>query len=139
MLCPVVRNPSATPQGANKVSRDPSQRIQNLNFVVQQIKTYYLVSLVPHVICYITHIQPARLSFFLHQIMISEHLMWISQLQLSLTMHTLDHACSEQLFSRARVPEDEVALLKMYALNIQHVHICVIGTGARLERSREQQ
>lgn len=40
----VFRNPSATPQGANKVSRDPSQRIQNLNFLVQQIKAYYLVS-----------------------------------------------------------------------------------------------
>ncbi|KAA8595208.1 hypothetical protein FQN60_012343 [Etheostoma spectabile] len=38
-------NPSATPQGANKVSRDPSQRIQNLNFLVQQIKTYYLDNL----------------------------------------------------------------------------------------------
>ncbi|KAM8878575.1 girdin isoform 2-T2 [Spinachia spinachia] len=32
-------NPSATP--AKKVCRDPSQRIQNLNFLVQQIKTYY--------------------------------------------------------------------------------------------------
>ncbi|KAM9363607.1 girdin-like [Symphorus nematophorus] len=38
-------NPSATPQGANKVSRDASQRIQNLNFLVQQIKTYYLDNL----------------------------------------------------------------------------------------------
>ncbi|XP_070683678.1 girdin-like [Pempheris klunzingeri] len=38
-------NPSATPQGANKLSRDPSQRIQNLNFLVQQIKTYYLDNL----------------------------------------------------------------------------------------------
>ncbi|XP_034717173.1 girdin-like isoform X5 [Etheostoma cragini] len=38
-------NPSATPQGANKVSRDPSQRIQNLNFLVQQIKTYYMDNL----------------------------------------------------------------------------------------------
>ncbi|XP_031145144.1 girdin-like isoform X5 [Sander lucioperca] len=38
-------NPSATPQGANKVSRDPSRRIQNLNFLVQQIKTYYLDNL----------------------------------------------------------------------------------------------
>ncbi|KAG8015133.1 Girdin [Nibea albiflora] len=35
-------NPSATPPGANKVSRDPSQRVQNLNFLVQQIKTYYM-------------------------------------------------------------------------------------------------
>ena len=40
----VFRNPSATPQGANKMIRDPGQRIQNLNFLVQQIKTYYLVS-----------------------------------------------------------------------------------------------
>ncbi|GAA6220271.1 girdin-like [Lates japonicus] len=38
-------NPSATPQGVNKASRDPSQRIQNLNFLVQQIKTYYLDNL----------------------------------------------------------------------------------------------
>ncbi|XP_028277326.1 girdin-like [Parambassis ranga] len=38
-------NPSAAPQGANKVSRDPSQRIQNLNFLVQQIKAYYLDNL----------------------------------------------------------------------------------------------
>ncbi|XP_017272316.1 girdin isoform X3 [Kryptolebias marmoratus] len=35
-------NLSAAPQGAKTVSRDPSQRIQNLNFLVQQIKTYYL-------------------------------------------------------------------------------------------------
>ncbi|KAM7393782.1 hypothetical protein PAMP_020631 [Pampus punctatissimus] len=35
-------NPQATPQGANKLSRDPSQRIHNLNFLVQQIKMYYL-------------------------------------------------------------------------------------------------
>nr|XP_040042405.1 girdin isoform X9 [Gasterosteus aculeatus aculeatus] len=32
-------NPSATP--AKKVSRDPSQRTQNLNVLVQRIKTYY--------------------------------------------------------------------------------------------------
>ncbi|XP_053183082.1 girdin-like [Scomber japonicus] len=38
-------NPPATPQGANKVSRDPGQRIHNLNFLVQQIKTYYLDNL----------------------------------------------------------------------------------------------
>ncbi|XP_031720295.1 girdin [Anarrhichthys ocellatus] len=35
-------NPSATPQGAKEVGRDPSQRIQNLNLLVQQIKRYYL-------------------------------------------------------------------------------------------------
>ncbi|XP_074520632.1 girdin-like isoform X2 [Halichoeres trimaculatus] len=34
-----------TSQGANKVSRDPSQRIQNLSFLVQQIKTFYLENL----------------------------------------------------------------------------------------------
>uniref|UniRef100_UPI0037E8927B girdin n=1 Tax=Semicossyphus pulcher TaxID=241346 RepID=UPI0037E8927B len=38
-------NPSATSQGANKASRDSSQRIQNLNFLVQQIKTFYLENL----------------------------------------------------------------------------------------------
>lgn len=43
-LCP-VRNSSASPQGANKVSRDPNQRIQNLSLLVQQIRTYYEVRL----------------------------------------------------------------------------------------------
>ncbi|XP_020498489.2 girdin isoform X5 [Labrus bergylta] len=38
-------NPSAASQGANKVSRDPSQRVHNLNFLVQQIKTFYLENL----------------------------------------------------------------------------------------------
>ncbi|KAM7009857.1 girdin-like isoform 2-T2 [Tautogolabrus adspersus] len=38
-------NPSAASQGANKVSRNPSQRVQNLNFLVQQIKTFYLENL----------------------------------------------------------------------------------------------
>ncbi|KAF7663406.1 hypothetical protein LDENG_00211260 [Lucifuga dentata] len=38
-------NPSATPRGANKVSRDPSQRVQNLSLLVRQIKTYYLDNL----------------------------------------------------------------------------------------------
>ncbi|KAM9314792.1 girdin-like [Pholidichthys leucotaenia] len=38
-------NPSAAPQVANKVSRDSTQRIQNLNFLVQQIKKYYLDNL----------------------------------------------------------------------------------------------
>ncbi|KAF3687285.1 Girdin Akt phosphorylation enhancer [Channa argus] len=37
-------NPSVTPQGTNRVSKDPSQRIQNLNFLVQQIKSYYLLT-----------------------------------------------------------------------------------------------
>uniref|UniRef100_A0A3B4F4B9 Girdin-like n=1 Tax=Pundamilia nyererei TaxID=303518 RepID=A0A3B4F4B9_9CICH len=36
-------NPSASSQSAKKMSKDPSQRIQNLNFLVQQIKTFYLV------------------------------------------------------------------------------------------------
>lgn len=62
MLCPIVRNPSATPQGANKVSGDASQRIQNLNFLVQQIKTYYLVSFVVVISC----IQAAKLSLSLY-------------------------------------------------------------------------
>ncbi|KAM9857695.1 girdin-like [Aulostomus maculatus] len=38
-------NPPATPQGANKLSREPSQRVQNLNVLVQKIKTYYLDNL----------------------------------------------------------------------------------------------
>uniref|UniRef100_A0A3P8VQB4 Coiled-coil domain containing 88Aa n=1 Tax=Cynoglossus semilaevis TaxID=244447 RepID=A0A3P8VQB4_CYNSE len=37
-------NPSADPQGV-QMRRDPSQRIQNLNFLVQQIKTFYLDNL----------------------------------------------------------------------------------------------
>ncbi|XP_047435558.1 girdin-like isoform X2 [Mugil cephalus] len=38
-------NPSAAPEGANKASRDPSQRIQNLNLLVQRIRAYYLHNL----------------------------------------------------------------------------------------------
>uniref|UniRef100_A0A667XPI2 Calponin-homology (CH) domain-containing protein n=1 Tax=Myripristis murdjan TaxID=586833 RepID=A0A667XPI2_9TELE len=38
-------NPSATPQGVNKVKSDPSQRIHNLSLLVRQIKTYYLDNL----------------------------------------------------------------------------------------------
>ncbi|XP_005735840.1 girdin-like isoform X3 [Pundamilia nyererei] len=38
-------NPSASSQSAKKMSKDPSQRIQNLNFLVQQIKTFYLDNL----------------------------------------------------------------------------------------------
>lgn len=41
-LCP-ARNPSASPQGANKASSNPNQRIQNLSLLVQQIRTYYQV------------------------------------------------------------------------------------------------
>ncbi|XP_043970115.1 girdin-like isoform X2 [Gambusia affinis] len=38
-------NPSAAAQCPNKVCRDPGQRIQNLNFLVQQIRSYYLNNL----------------------------------------------------------------------------------------------
>ncbi|CAN9509953.1 unnamed protein product [Ophioblennius macclurei] len=38
-------NPSAAPQSVNKVSRDPGQRVQNLNFLIQKIKIYYLDNL----------------------------------------------------------------------------------------------
>ncbi|RVE75720.1 hypothetical protein OJAV_G00001690 [Oryzias javanicus] len=38
-------NSPAAPRVVSRVCRDPSQRIQNLNFLVQQIKTYYLDSL----------------------------------------------------------------------------------------------
>ncbi|KAM9770546.1 girdin-like isoform 5-T5 [Menidia menidia] len=38
-------NPPAVPHAVNKVCRDPSQRIQNLNVLVQQIKTFYLDNL----------------------------------------------------------------------------------------------
>uniref|UniRef100_A0A8C5HFV3 Calponin-homology (CH) domain-containing protein n=1 Tax=Gouania willdenowi TaxID=441366 RepID=A0A8C5HFV3_GOUWI len=40
-------NPASAALCVNKVSRDPSQKIHNLNLVVQQIKAYYLVG-VPH-------------------------------------------------------------------------------------------
>ncbi|CAG03335.1 unnamed protein product, partial [Tetraodon nigroviridis] len=36
-------NPSASPQGANRVSSNPNQRIQNWSLLVQQIRTYYQV------------------------------------------------------------------------------------------------
>ncbi|XP_061686120.1 girdin-like isoform X2 [Syngnathoides biaculeatus] len=38
-------HPPATPQAANKLRKDPSQRVHNLTFLVQQIKTYYLENL----------------------------------------------------------------------------------------------
>lgn len=46
-LCcsPSDRNPSAAPQGANTLTKDAGQRMHNLNIAVQQIKTFYLVSL----------------------------------------------------------------------------------------------
>nr|XP_057939203.1 girdin-like isoform X2 [Doryrhamphus excisus] len=38
-------NPPATHQTANKLIKDPSQRVRNLTVLVQQIKTYYLENL----------------------------------------------------------------------------------------------
>ncbi|XP_061625762.1 girdin-like isoform X3 [Phyllopteryx taeniolatus] len=38
-------HPPAVPQAANKLRKDPSQRIHNLNVLVQKIKTYYLENL----------------------------------------------------------------------------------------------
>ncbi|XP_077427250.1 girdin isoform X2 [Vanacampus margaritifer] len=38
-------HPPATPPAASKLSKDPSQRVPNLTFLVQQIKTYYLENL----------------------------------------------------------------------------------------------
>uniref|UniRef100_A0A3Q3E3W8 Uncharacterized protein n=1 Tax=Hippocampus comes TaxID=109280 RepID=A0A3Q3E3W8_HIPCM len=38
-------HPAATPHAATKLSKDPSQRVQNLTFLVQQIKTYYVENL----------------------------------------------------------------------------------------------
>ncbi|MED6262120.1 hypothetical protein ATANTOWER_014755, partial [Ataeniobius toweri] len=38
-------NPSAAPQGVNKVCRNSVQRIQNLNVLVQKIRSYYLDNL----------------------------------------------------------------------------------------------
>ncbi|KAM4594544.1 LOW QUALITY PROTEIN: girdin-like [Fundulus diaphanus] len=38
-------NPSTAPQGSTKVCRDPGQRIQNLNVLVQRIRSYYLDNL----------------------------------------------------------------------------------------------
>ncbi|XP_061736965.1 girdin-like isoform X8 [Nerophis ophidion] len=35
-------NPPTVPQTTNKLIKDPSQRVRNLTFLVQQIKTYYL-------------------------------------------------------------------------------------------------
>ncbi|XP_070408138.1 girdin isoform X5 [Nothobranchius furzeri] len=35
-------NPPSAPPGVKSVCRDPSRRIQNLNFLVQQVKAYYL-------------------------------------------------------------------------------------------------
>ncbi|XP_037134496.1 girdin-like isoform X3 [Syngnathus acus] len=38
-------HPTAVPQTTTKMSKDPSQRVQNLTFLVQQIKAYYLENL----------------------------------------------------------------------------------------------
>ncbi|XP_077461970.1 girdin-like isoform X2 [Stigmatopora argus] len=38
-------HPPSTTQEANKLGKDPIQRVQNLTFLVQQIKTYYLENL----------------------------------------------------------------------------------------------
>lgn len=46
-----IRDPSASPQGVNKVSRDPNQRIRSLSLLVQQIKTYYQVRPVRSLLC----------------------------------------------------------------------------------------
>ena len=103
VLCPIFRNPSATPQGANNLSRDPSLRSHNLNFLVQQIKTYYLVSFgpSPH-LAFVIHIKSVvqctqatgQLSFPC-RIMISEHSIQMFRPQLRHT-HTSDHACARR-------------------------------------------
>lgn len=49
-VCP-IRDPSASPQGVNKVSRDPNQRIRSLSLLVQQIKTYYQVRPARSLLC----------------------------------------------------------------------------------------
>ncbi|XP_061536055.1 girdin isoform X1 [Phycodurus eques] len=38
-------HPPAVPQAANKLRKDPNQRVHNLTFLVQKIKTYYLENL----------------------------------------------------------------------------------------------
>uniref|UniRef100_A0A3Q3LYB8 Girdin-like n=1 Tax=Labrus bergylta TaxID=56723 RepID=A0A3Q3LYB8_9LABR len=50
---------------ANKVSRDPSQRVHNLNFLVQQIKTFYLVSTACCFSLFPSHIIPAPFGSFI--------------------------------------------------------------------------
>lgn len=101
MLCPIFRNPSATPPGANKVSRDPSQRIQNLNVLIQQIKTYYLVSFVSQtydMLYNVSKLPAVKLSIHLSTsdydirtfcLGFSTLLQFVSSIT-----HTLDHTCA---------------------------------------------
>ena len=90
----------------------------------------------------VSKLQAAKLPISLHGIMISEHLIRsfsaMPQFASSIT-HTLAHTCANWIVGSTCVPADQLVLLKMHALNIRHVHICVISTGARLERSRELQ
>lgn len=104
-VCP-IRDPSASPQGVNKVSRNPNQRIRSLSLLVQQIKTYYQVRLVRSPLC----LRPG----------LSEQSAGICQPLPSVR-------CSGA--GSASVPADQLVLLKSRALNIGRVHICVIGTG----------
>lgn len=95
LYCLPYRGPSVTPQGAAEVSLAPSQRIQNLNLLVQQIKSYYLVSVrrsslhhkstlhsAPH-----THVHTAGLT-------VSLQISWFG------------------------------SVLRLHALNIPHEHLC---------------
>lgn len=134
MLCPIFRNPSAAPQSANKVSSDPSQRIQNLNFLVQQIKTYYLVSFgcsLP-LFCYlpVSYIKyPSFRLLSFPSLSTSDYDIWTFNLDFSIlpqfassVTHTLAHTCADQIVGSTCVPADQLVLLKMHALNISHVH-----------------
>lgn len=56
--------------------------------------------------------------------------------QLCIVHHA--HTRAHQIAGSTCVPGDQL-VLKMHALNISHVNICVISTGARLELSREPQ
>lgn len=49
--------------------------------------------------------------------------------------HALDHTCTNLIVGCTCVPAAHLVVLKMHALNISHVNICVISTGARLEHS----
>ena len=100
-LCP-TRNPSASPQGAHKVSSDLNKRIQSLSFLVQQIRTYYQVRLASWWLCSEAAVLSEPLGHF--------------------------KPCSSIRAGAACVPADQLALLKSRALNISRVHICVIGT-----------
>lgn len=114
LLCYIFRNPSASSQGAKKMSKDPSQRIQNLNFLVQQIKTFYLVS---------SHffLQIQQQLSFQSPLTSDYNIVWVY-----FNFNILDDL------------EDQLVLLKIHGLNFSHVNICVIGTGAALEHSQSQ-